>query len=112
MADDLSPIFTCALCGVNHTAIERDSSAPGTAEEIATLKAAWDRAYTRAEAGEADDAVAKERRVKNWEAVDRASSAYLTRSRATGVWKVPETIMTDKANGAFRLRCVECQTAT
>jgi hypothetical protein len=116
MADETPPVFLCALCGAAHVATERDNVPPATAEEIATLKTKWDAVYARAEAAAVDPSVTKEQREKNWAGVDRAATAYLTRSRATGIWKLPETLTTDKesgsylATGPFRLRCVECAT--
>jgi hypothetical protein len=108
---DMDPtvtVFVCALCGEHHRAVTRDPPTDATPEELATLKATWDRAFERAQAADADPSFPKDGRDKRWAAVDRASTDYLQRSRDTGVWQLPDSITTERVEGAWRFRCVEC----
>jgi hypothetical protein len=93
--------FQCVVCGKSHAAMLPEEAPETDPEKLAALKAAWGKADERA----AQDGTPEERERRAANA-DKASLAYFTASRRTGVERVPDSIVTDR-DGVFFLRCKE-----
>ena len=99
-----TPIFTCSVCGAQHTSTEQDNAPGVTPEEAAKLRGSWEAACARI-----SRATTREERTRLEASEVRASIVYFGAVRRTDVWKVPEALVSyRRADQTWQLRCVSC----